>query len=225
MRRSLLLRSVGHRVKTHRITPATQPDNERGDIEIKDYVILPQRPRGDDDRLPPRTLVMDVTMTHDRYGRTTQHTNGAFTHRVSSIGAPQPDGALIKAARMTIRHYRQIYADRSDPIVFLSVTVSTSGHVYEDFVRLLFLYAHREASILAAELPEESEQFRFLRSSRLANLKDSVSLILPKASVMRVSILIDLSSQSFIPLPRFFNSRRVSPLLNQSLVLIPQQSA
>ena len=28
----------------------------------------------------------------------------------------------------------------------------------------------------------------------------------------------------FIPLPRFFNSRRVSPLLNQSLVLIPQQS-
>ena len=64
---SLLLRSVGHRVKTHRITPAA--GNERGDIEIKDYVILSH---GEDDRLPPRTLVMDVTMTHDRYGRTTQ---------------------------------------------------------------------------------------------------------------------------------------------------------
>ena len=33
--------------------------SERGDIEIKDYVILP---RGEDDRLPPRTLVMDVTV-------------------------------------------------------------------------------------------------------------------------------------------------------------------
>jgi hypothetical protein len=63
-RLSLLLRSIGHRVKPRRITPAA--GNERGDIEIKDYVILPH---GEDDRLPPRTLVMDVTMTHDHYGR------------------------------------------------------------------------------------------------------------------------------------------------------------
>jgi hypothetical protein len=153
----LLLRSVGHRVKTHKITPAA--DNERDDIEIQDYVFLP---RGEDDRLTPRTLVMDVTMTHDRYGRTTHHTNGALTHRVSSTGDPQPDGDLNKAVRMKIRHYRQIYEDTSDLIVFLSITVSTSGRVYEDFTRMLFLHAHREASILAGELPEESEQFRFL---------------------------------------------------------------
>ena len=98
----MLLRSVGHRVKTHRITPAA--GNERGDIEIQDYVFLP---RGEDDRIPPRTLVMDVTMTHDRYGRTTQHTNGALTHRVPSTGAPQPDGALNKVTRMKNRHYRR----------------------------------------------------------------------------------------------------------------------
>ncbi len=113
-RLSLLLRSVGHRVKTHRITPVA--DNGRGDIEIQDYVILS---RGEDDRIPPRTLVMDVTMTHDRYGHTTQHTNGALTHRVSFTGAPHPDGALNKSVRMKIRHYRQIYTDRPDPIVFL----------------------------------------------------------------------------------------------------------
>ncbi len=87
-------------------------------------------------------------MTHDRYGRTTQHTNGALTHRVSSTSAPQPDGALNKTVRMKIRHYRQIYADRPDPIVFLSITVNTSGHVYKDFTRLLFLHTHRKASIL-----------------------------------------------------------------------------
>jgi hypothetical protein len=180
----LLLRSVGHRVKTHRITPAA--GNERGDIEIQDYVILPQ----------------------------------------SSTGAPQPDGALNKTARMKIRHYRQIYAHRTDPIVFLPISVSTSGRVYEDFARLLFLHVHREeASILAGELPEESEQFRFLRASRLANLKGSVDLILAKDFTMWVTIPIDLSTRSFIPLPRFLNSRRVPPLLNQSLVLIPQQSA
>ncbi len=134
------------------------------------------------------------------------------------------DGSLNKVVRLKIRHYRQIYVDRTDPIVFLPITVSTSGRVYEDFARLLFLHTHRESSILTGELPEESEQFRFLRDSRLANIKDSVGLILVKVSAMWVTIPIDLSTWSFIPLPHFFNSRRVSPLLNQSLVLIPQQS-
>ena len=63
---------------------------------------------------------------------------------------------------MKIRHYRQIYADRPDPIVFLPITVSTSGssgRVYEDFTWMLFLHAHREASILAGELPEELSSF------------------------------------------------------------------
>jgi hypothetical protein len=96
-------------------------------------------------------------MTHDRYGRTTQHTNGALTHRVSSTDVPQPDGVLNKSVRMNIRHYRQIYTDSPDPIVVLTITVSTSGHVYEDFPRLIFIHTHREVSILTGELPEESE--------------------------------------------------------------------
>ena len=131
---------------THKVTDST--GNEHGDIEIRDYVILP---RGEDNRIPPHTLFMDVTMTHDRYGRTTHHTNGALTHRVSSTGSPQPDGVLNNETRIKIRHYRQLCADRSDPIVFLPVAVSTSGHVYDDFVRLIFLHEHRVASILAGE--------------------------------------------------------------------------
>jgi hypothetical protein len=123
-------------------------------------------------------------MTHDRYGRTTQHTNGTLTHRVPSTGAPQSDGALNKEVRMKIRHYHQIYTDRPDPIVFLPISVNTSGRVYEDFARLFFLHTHREPSILAGELPEESEQFRFLRVSRWSNLKGSVGLILAKDSAM-----------------------------------------
>ncbi len=87
------LRSVGHRDKTHRTTPAV--GNERGDIEIKDVIL----PRGEDDTLPPRTLVMDVTMTHDRCGRTTQRGNATLTHRVSSTGAPQPDGTMNKTVK------------------------------------------------------------------------------------------------------------------------------
>ncbi len=54
------------------------------------------------------------------------------------------------------------------------------GRVYDDFSRLLFLHAHREASALANEIPEESDQFRFLRAARYANIKGLVGLILRK---------------------------------------------
>ncbi len=47
----------------------------------------------------------------------------------------------------------------------MTVAVDTSGRVYDDFNRLLFLHAHREASALANELLEESDQFRFLRAT------------------------------------------------------------
>jgi hypothetical protein len=41
----------------------------------------------------------------------------------------------------------------------MPLAVDTSGHIYDDFLRLLFLHAHREASALANELPEESVNF------------------------------------------------------------------
>jgi hypothetical protein len=40
-----LLGSVGHRVKIHKITPAT--GKERGDLEVKDYTVL-QKPQPQD---------------------------------------------------------------------------------------------------------------------------------------------------------------------------------
>ena len=98
---------------------------------------------------------------------------------------------MNNAARIQIRHYRQIYADRPDPIVFLPITVNTSGRVYEDCTRLFFLHTHREASILVGELPEESEQFRFLRASHFVDLEDSVGLILVK-TFFYVEIFIGL---------------------------------
>ena len=61
-----ILGSVGHRVKIHKITPTT--GKERDDLEKKDYVVL-QKPKTQTDRLPPpRTLILDFTMTHPHYG-------------------------------------------------------------------------------------------------------------------------------------------------------------
>ena len=82
----------------------------------------------------------------------------------------------------------------------------------------------REASALAGELPEELAQFRFIRAACWDNLKGSIGLMLDKASVMRVTIPLDLSSRSFIPLPHFIHTRTTESLLTPSIVLLNQSS-
>jgi len=64
----------------------------------------------------------------------------------------------------------------------MPVAVDTGDRIYDDFSRLLFLHTHRETSALVNEVPEESDQFPFLRAACLADIKGSVGLILAKAS-------------------------------------------
>jgi hypothetical protein len=133
-------------------------------------------------------------MTHPHYGRSHVHPVGQVTNIRRSDGAPEPDGTLKVVDRKKIIHYRQLYIDRPEPIAFMPVGVDTSGHIYDDFLRLLFLHTHHEVSALANDLPEESGHFRFLRAACLANIKGSVGLILTKASVMRISVPLDFGA-------------------------------
>ena len=57
----------------------------------------------------------------------------------------------------------------------------------------------KDRFVLVREIPEESDQFRFLRGDYLTNLKGSIGLILTKTSVMRVDIKLQLSTRTFIP--------------------------
>jgi hypothetical protein len=86
-----ILGSVAHRVKIHNITPAT--GKERGDVEIRDYVVL-QKPRDLTDCLPPpRTLILDFTLTHTRFGRS----------QMSSLGHRRtPDGRMVSPSLMEL---------------------------------------------------------------------------------------------------------------------------
>ena len=159
-------------------------------------------------------------MTNVRFGRSHFHPMGQLTHTRSSDGTPDPDGSLKEMVRIKIRYYLHVYLNRPDPIDFLPLTVDTTVRLYVDFTRLRFFHTHRETSVLINELPEESDQyFCFLRSECFAHLKGTVGLIMVKESVIRISIPLDLSSRSFIPLPRFIRSRRPTPFLVPSLVL------
>ena len=113
---------------------------------------------------------------------------GQLTHTRLSDGDPDPDGTLKDTVRIKIRNYRNFYLNRPDPIAFVPLTVDTTGHLYDDFIRFLFLHAHREASALTNELPEESDQFRFLRAVCFANLKGTVGLIMTKSYRFSISL-------------------------------------
>ena len=92
------------------------------------------------------------------------------------FGTPQSDGTLNTATQVENRHYKRLYPELPNPVVFLPVAVSTTGRINET-LRLLFLYVNREASALAGEVPEESAQFHFIRATCLTNLKGSLGLM------------------------------------------------
>jgi hypothetical protein len=102
--------------------------------------------------------------------------------------------------------------------------VDTTGRLCDECIRLLFLHTHRGTSALVNEFLEESDPFRFLRGSCFANLKGAVGFIMAKSSCMWISIPLDLSSRSSIPLPRFIRSRRPTPFLAPSFVLFSPRS-
>ena len=155
-------------------------------------------------------------MTQVRFGRSHLHPMGQITNTRRSDGDPDTDTALKDVTRIKIRHYRNLYLNHPDPIVFIPLAVDTTGRMYDEFIRLLFLHAHREPSTWDNEFSEESDKFRFLHTSCFANLKGVVGLIMAKASAMRISIPLDLSSRSFIPLPCFIRSCRPTPFLAPS---------
>ncbi len=113
-----------------------------------------------------RSLVFDLSITHDRFGSTTHvQQNGALSH-------PQDlDAPLHLAAQRKINSYRQHYDDNQS-ISFLPVIMTTSSRMHCEFLRLLFLQAHREttAHFIATGLPSQQNRsdnaFRFKERER-----------------------------------------------------------
>jgi hypothetical protein len=70
---------------------------------ICDAKSLLQKPQEEADRLPPpRTLILDFTMTHPRYGRSLLNLNGQLTNTRRLDVAPEPDGVVQVVARKSL---------------------------------------------------------------------------------------------------------------------------
>ena len=141
---------MGYRVKIHKIT--TDTGKERGDLEIKDYVVSQKPQKQADRRPPPQTLIMDFTLTHTRFGRSNVQPIGQLTHTNRSDGAPESDGALRVVVRAKIIHFRQLYLNRSDPIAFMTVTHRSSSTSWDGPGTLATVAVTTDGTLTVAEL-------------------------------------------------------------------------
>jgi hypothetical protein len=112
--------------------------------------------------------------------------NGSLSH-------PQDlDGPMRVAAQRKTKAYKQTCADNQN-ISFLPAIMSTSNSMHGEFLRLLFLQAHREteAHFTAAGMPSQrnqSESFWFKRDAFYQGLKSKVGLAAVKAAALRINL-------------------------------------
>ena len=99
---------------------------------------------------------------------------------------------LLRSAKLTATDNNTL---DNQNISFLPGIVSTSIHMHGEFLRLLFLQAHREteAHFTAAGMSSQrnrSDSFRFKRAAFYQSLKSKVGLAAAKAAALRINLNI-----------------------------------
>jgi hypothetical protein len=139
-----------------------------------------------------------LIQTHDRIGSTCHvQQNGLLSH-------PQDfDAPLRLAAKRKINRYRQQYDDNQN-ISFLPAIMTTSSRMHGEFLRLLFLQAHREtaahfhATGLYSQQNQSDNAFQFKCEAFYMGLKSKVGLVAAKASALRIKLNIQGEMMLFI---------------------------
>ncbi len=86
------------------------------------------------------SLVMDLRIPHERVGSSADPTLNGHLKYPRNL-----DQSLNDTVTDKIRKYRVDYNNRPPSAVsFMTVITSTSGRLHSEFVRLLFLQAHRQ---------------------------------------------------------------------------------
>ena len=145
-----------------------------GDLELAAYLA---------NAAGPVPLVLDLRIAHDRIGSSANPAlNGKLTYP-NNI-----DESLNKAANDKIRKYRADYNNNPpNAVAFMPAIAGTTGRLHSEFIRLLFLQAHRE-----------TDRF-FAASGVLVSAIQLVRAIQRRLSVKRKSPSSKTKSAEFVP--------------------------
>ncbi len=101
----------------------------------------------------PVPLVLDLRITHDRFGSSSNPDLNGKLHWPNDM-----DKSLNETATDKIQKYHADYNDNPNSISFMSVIPSTSERLPSEFIRILFLQAHRETDRFFASSGVQSTQ-------------------------------------------------------------------
>ncbi len=140
----------------------------------------------------PVPLVLDLRIDHERFGSSSDPSINGHLHYPNDV-----DRSLNEAAADKIRKYRADYNNiPPNAICFMSAITSTSGRLHSEFVRLLFLQAHRETDRFFADSGDQlahsnSGLFHYHRAAFSSQLKSKIGNILDKVAAIRIILNID----------------------------------
>ena len=169
-------------------------------------------------------LVLDLRVAHERWGSSSNPSLNGHLHYHADI-----DRTLNEAAADKVSQYRADYNNRPfHANAFMPAIASTSGRLHCEFVRLLFLQAHRETDhfLAASGVQLAQTNFHFRRAAFFSPLKSKVGHILAKAAALRILLNIDgapIASRSHTHPSYTQNSRLLTSSLSLS-VPVPRTS-
>ncbi len=165
----------------------------------------------------PVPLVLDLRIAHDRFGSSSDPNLNGKLHYPHDI-----DRSLHEAAADKIRKYRDD-CNNNPPIAvsFMPAISITSDRLHSEFIRLLFLQAHRETDRFFAASGVQSAQsnlgasfFHFRRAAFSAQLKSKCGLLLAKtASLSTLRINLNLDGETITSNSHTHRAHRIRKLL------------
>jgi hypothetical protein len=170
-----------HRTKTQHVTKSR--GQHCGDIQLEAYLA---------NAAGPVPFVLDLRIAHDRFGSSSDPSLNGHLHYPNDI-----DKSPQEAADDKIRKYRADYNHNPPTSVsFMPAVASTSGRLHSEFIRLLFLQAHRETDRFFAASGVQLAQstsglFHFRRAAFSSTLKANVGSTLAKAAALRITLNLD----------------------------------
>jgi hypothetical protein len=118
-----------HKTKTQQVI--RNRGQHCGDIELPGYLT---------NETDPVPLVLDLRITNDRFGRSSDLSLNGKLRYPNDI-----DRSLNEVVTDKIRKYHADYNNKPPTSVsFMSAITSTSERLHSEFIRLLFLQSHRE---------------------------------------------------------------------------------
>jgi hypothetical protein len=137
-------------------------------------------------------LVLDLRVAHDSVGSSADPALHGHLRYPNNL-----DQSLNDAAADKLREYRAEY-NFNPPrgVGFMPAIASTSGRLHSEFIRILFLQAHRETDRIfeaSGVLSVQSDRgfFHYRRAAFSSMLKSRVGNILAKAAALRVNLNLD----------------------------------